>query len=241
MAHTDARSLSPEAQEGMGRSLIEAVLTQEMKKAQGSRTLGVSRHAITSWLVAHERGGVAALAAKTRGLPQGRLIAPKQQAKIFRQGREGGPLDRSRAGAARDESPTMVNARAHLRRRRNQPGVVRTFFEDEHVHSASVARQRTSTIGYSPQSPGRPSSRQGLPGEERTFAHRTTDPRQLDQDGDGHELASGPVFLLPCQMSRYRGFPAAGWSYSRLRGLILPWRWTTLSFTIRRYRSAWHP
>ncbi|MFM7183490.1 MAG: ethanolamine permease [Planctomycetota bacterium] len=108
-------------------------------------------------------GGVAALAAKTRGLPQGRLIAPKQQAKIFRQGREGGPLDRSRAGAARDESPTMVNARAHLRRRRNQPGVVRTFFEDEHVHSASVARQRTSTIGYSPQSPGRPSPRQGLP------------------------------------------------------------------------------
>ncbi len=84
MAHKDARSLSPEAQEDLRRRVIDAVLTQGMKKAHASRTFGVSRQAINNWLDAHERGGDAALAAKTRGRPKERMIAPKQQAKIVR-------------------------------------------------------------------------------------------------------------------------------------------------------------
>ena len=39
----------------------------------------------------------------------------------------------------RDQSQMMANARAHLRRRQNQPGVVRNFFEEEHVRYAAAA------------------------------------------------------------------------------------------------------
>ena len=39
----------------------------------------------------------------------------------------------------RDQSHMMANARAHLRRRQNQPGVVRNFFEEEHVRYAAAA------------------------------------------------------------------------------------------------------
>jgi transposase len=39
----------------------------------------------------------------------------------------------------RDQSHTMANARAHLPRRQNQPGVVRNFFEEEHVRYAATA------------------------------------------------------------------------------------------------------
>ncbi len=84
MAQKDARSLSSEAQEDLRRRVIEAVLTHGMKKAHAARNFGVSRQAINNWLVAHERGGDAALAAKKRGRPQERTIAPKQQAKIVR-------------------------------------------------------------------------------------------------------------------------------------------------------------
>ena len=84
MAHKDARSLSSEAQEDLRRRVIEAILTQGMKKAHAARTFGVSRQAINNWLAAHDRGGDAALAAKQRGRPKERTIAPKQQAKIVR-------------------------------------------------------------------------------------------------------------------------------------------------------------
>ena len=84
MAHKDARSLSSEAQEDLRRRVIEAILTQGMKKAHAARTFGVSRQAINNWLAAHDRGGDAALAAKQRGRPKERTIAAKQQAKIVR-------------------------------------------------------------------------------------------------------------------------------------------------------------
>lgn len=41
MAHKDARSLPPEAQEDLRRRVIDAVLTQGMKKAHAARTFGV--------------------------------------------------------------------------------------------------------------------------------------------------------------------------------------------------------
>lgn len=45
-----------------------------------------------------------------------------------------------------------------------------------------------------------------LPVDERSFSHWNTDPWRLDQGGDGRELASGTVFLLPYHMGRYHGF-----------------------------------
>ena len=47
-----------------------------------------------------------------------------------------------------------------------------------------------------------------LPIDERCFAHWNTDPWRFDQGGDGRELASGTVFLLPWHMGRYHGFIA---------------------------------
>ena len=39
----------------------------------------------------------------------------------------------------RDQSQMIANARSHLRRRQKQPGVVRNFFEEEHVQYAVAA------------------------------------------------------------------------------------------------------
>jgi hypothetical protein len=45
-----------------------------------------------------------------------------------------------------------------------------------------------------------------LPVENRFFAHYNTDPWRLDYGGDGRELASGTVYLLPYYMGLYHGF-----------------------------------
>lgn len=45
-----------------------------------------------------------------------------------------------------------------------------------------------------------------LPVENRHFGHWNTDPWELDYGGNGHELASGTVFLLPYYMGLYHGF-----------------------------------
>lgn len=45
-----------------------------------------------------------------------------------------------------------------------------------------------------------------LPVENRHFNHWNTDPWRLDYDGDGRQLASGTVFLLPYYMGRFHGF-----------------------------------
>ena len=57
------------------------------------------------------------------------------------------------------------------------------------------------------QRPNRASRVNGkvLPVEERFFNHWNTDPWHLDYGGDGRELASGTVFLLPYYMGLYHG------------------------------------
>jgi hypothetical protein len=45
-----------------------------------------------------------------------------------------------------------------------------------------------------------------LPVENRHFNHWNNDPWQLDYGGNGTELASGTVFLLPYYMGVYHGF-----------------------------------
>ncbi len=45
-----------------------------------------------------------------------------------------------------------------------------------------------------------------LPIDERHVNHWNHDPWQLDQGGNGQELASGAAFLLPYYMGRYHGF-----------------------------------
>ncbi len=45
-----------------------------------------------------------------------------------------------------------------------------------------------------------------LPVENRHFNHGNTDPWRLDYGGNGHDLASGTVYLLPYWMGRYHKF-----------------------------------
>ncbi len=49
-----------------------------------------------------------------------------------------------------------------------------------------------------------------LPVEERHFGHWNTDPWRLDYGGDGRELASGTVFLLPYYLGLKEGFIRPG-------------------------------
>jgi hypothetical protein len=45
-----------------------------------------------------------------------------------------------------------------------------------------------------------------IPVENRHFNHWNTDPWRLDYGGNGNELASGTVFLLPYYMGLYHGY-----------------------------------
>jgi hypothetical protein len=45
-----------------------------------------------------------------------------------------------------------------------------------------------------------------IPVENRHFNHWNTDPWELDYDGNGQQMASGTVFLLPYYMGLYHGF-----------------------------------
>ena len=71
-----------------------------------------------------------------------------------------------------------------------------------------LPRQATYDVFESRGTPGRGYRVNGkvLPVENRTFNHWNTDPWQLDYGGNGQELASGTVYLLPYYMGRYYGF-----------------------------------
>ena len=45
-----------------------------------------------------------------------------------------------------------------------------------------------------------------LPVENRRFNHWNTNPWLLDYPGDGRQLASGTVYLLPYYMGLYHGY-----------------------------------
>jgi len=80
----DARRLTPEAQEALRLRVVHAVLDQGMRQVDAVRTFGVGRTAIHNWLVAHRRGGDAALKSRKRGRPRRSRLAGHQAATTVR-------------------------------------------------------------------------------------------------------------------------------------------------------------
>lgn len=67
---SDARSLSPDAQEALRRRAVAAV-EGGMRQVEAARVFGVTRQAVGKWIKAQRSGGAAALAAKPQGRPEG--------------------------------------------------------------------------------------------------------------------------------------------------------------------------
>lgn len=84
MPITDARRLSPSAQEALRLRVIQAV-ESGMRKADAARTFSVSRMAIHTWVLRRRKGGLRALKARKRGRPSQPLrLKPWQCAQVAR-------------------------------------------------------------------------------------------------------------------------------------------------------------
>ena len=78
---TDARSLTPEAQEAIRHKAVKAVLDGKTQ-IEVAQIFGVTRHAVGKWIAAHRTEGAKALAAKRRGRPVGGSLKEWQTEKI---------------------------------------------------------------------------------------------------------------------------------------------------------------
>lgn len=83
MKTTDARTLSPAAQEDQRRKAILAWRAGK-SKAEVARLFGVSREAVYQWIRRYEQGGAAGLKARKRGKPAAPKLAPHQSATTVR-------------------------------------------------------------------------------------------------------------------------------------------------------------
>ena len=72
MQMKDARSISPEGQEALGKRAVRALLSR-MKQTAAARTFGVARGTVARWMGQYHKSGEAALDRR----PQGRPPAPK--------------------------------------------------------------------------------------------------------------------------------------------------------------------
>jgi hypothetical protein len=80
--------------------------------------------------------------------------------------------------------------------------------QNSHRLDITLLPQRNNQDLYDTRSHQRGNRPNGkvLPVENRHFNHWNTDPWDLNYGGDGHELGSGTVFLLPYYMGLYHGF-----------------------------------
>ena len=83
MSSTDARCLSPEAQEAV-RLRVMAALRNGLKPSQAVRTFGVSRTSVYNWRKKVALGNVTSLRAKKRGRRKGTRLVGTQAATIVR-------------------------------------------------------------------------------------------------------------------------------------------------------------
>jgi len=85
MSHlSDARVLSPSAQEALRRRAVRAVREAGMSKSEAARTFGVSRTSIHAWLGKFSVRGAPGLASRARGRPKRSRLAGHQAATTVR-------------------------------------------------------------------------------------------------------------------------------------------------------------
>lgn len=84
MNATDARALSPEAQEDLRCRVVRAIVEQGMSKAEAVRAFGVSKTAVFGWLKAYREGGQQRLASRPRGRPRRSTLQGHQAATTVR-------------------------------------------------------------------------------------------------------------------------------------------------------------
>jgi len=83
MSSTDARCLSPDAQETLRLRVIEAV-RNGMKPAVAARTFGVSRSSVWNWRKRVELGNIRSLKSRPRGRPRRSRLPGHQAASVVR-------------------------------------------------------------------------------------------------------------------------------------------------------------
>jgi transposase len=81
---SDARKLSPEAQEAIRQRVVLAVRDGDLSPTEAARVFGVSRQAVYKWLATIDRLGLAGLRAKRRGRRRGICLKSFQAATIVR-------------------------------------------------------------------------------------------------------------------------------------------------------------
>lgn len=83
ISHTDARRLSPEAQEALRKRTVRAVL-DGMGYGEAAHVFGIHRNTVGKWMEAHRDGGLRALHSQQRGRPKGSgaRLKPWQAAQV---------------------------------------------------------------------------------------------------------------------------------------------------------------
>lgn len=75
------QTIGPHERAALRASAVRAVSNGEMK-LHVARRLGITRQTLHNWVMKHQRGGTAALAAKPRGRVRPRMLAPWQEALV---------------------------------------------------------------------------------------------------------------------------------------------------------------
>jgi transposase len=91
MEITDARALSPEAQQALRERVIRAIETHRLGVSVAARTFGVHRSTVSDWWNRYQRAGVDALVGRKRGVKPKPLLTPDQSVRLLNVLREKTP------------------------------------------------------------------------------------------------------------------------------------------------------
>jgi transposase len=83
MKSSDARSLSPQAQQALRQRVVHAMQDQRLRPAQAARLFGLHRATVGRWWKAFQRDGPNALLGRRRGRKPRSLLRPDQETRLL--------------------------------------------------------------------------------------------------------------------------------------------------------------